>query len=134
MDEAISEVMDQEEDLANQDINNVQGINREELTEEELKFSHFKELSSKNPQAAHNIMLYSYKDRKWTKNEETNHVVSHYSVDGDKMLMYMPTNSKDEKSSSRIETDEYREQEDYQTNKDNYNKRLLKTINAKIEN
>jgi hypothetical protein len=79
-------------------------------------------------------MLYSYKDRKWTKNEETNHVVSHYSVDGDKMLMYMPTNSKDEKSSSRIETDEYREQEDYQTNKDNYNKRLLKTINAKIEN
>jgi hypothetical protein len=49
LDEAPSEVVDQEEDLANQDINAVQGINREELTEEELKFAHFKELSSKNP-------------------------------------------------------------------------------------
>jgi len=93
LEDNVSEVMEQEEDFNNDLMN--QEIAREKLTAEEQAEVIYKELSSKNPQAAHNIMQYSFKERKFIRLDETMHIVTHYAVDGDKLLTYHPLSEKD---------------------------------------
>lgn len=128
----MSEVMEQEEDFNNDLMN--QDVAREKLTAEEQAEVIYKELSSKNPQAAHNIMQYSFKERKFIRLDETMHIVTHYAVDGDKLLTHHPLSEKDQaKGIAPTETDEFREQEEFHQNKNKFNEKLLQRINANIK-
>lgn len=105
----MSEVMDQSENHDNNDLNQLPGFEQEPLTEEEKKEPIYKSLIALNPQAAHNIMQFSFKERKFVRMDETNHIVTHYQIEGDQILMYNFANEKD-KGSQPMETDEFREQ------------------------
>ena len=52
-----------DEDLLGQDNNNMPGNDQEELTPDERDEVHFKVLTSANPQAPHNLMKFSWKER-----------------------------------------------------------------------
>lgn len=88
IEDQMSEVMDQSENHDNNDLNQLPGFEQELLTEEEKKETIYKDLISKNPQAAHNIMQFSYKERKFIRMDETNHIVTHYHVEGDRILIF----------------------------------------------
>ena len=132
LEDNVSEVMEQEEDFNNDLMN--QEVARVPLTPEEQAMVIYKELSSKNPQAAHNIMQYSFKERKFIRLDETMHIVNHYSVDGDKLLTHHPLSEKDAaKGIAPTETDEFREQEDFHQKRIKDNEKLLQKINAMIK-
>jgi hypothetical protein len=104
------------------------------LTAEELAMDIDKELTTKNPQAAHNIMQYSFKDRKFIKIEVTDNLINHFSSEGDKLLVYVPMTEKEQKTNANpTETAEYAEQEEYKHAKKKFNDELLKKINEKIK-
>lgn len=104
--------MELEDDGGNQDLMHVDDM-RLNLTPEELAMEIDKELTTNNPQAAHNIMQYSFKDRKFIKADVTDHVVNHYSCEGDKLLVHMPMTEKEAKANANpTETAEYAEQEE----------------------
>jgi hypothetical protein len=123
LDEDVSDNLEQDDDLLNMEANNIPGFEQEDLTEEQKNELIFKELNSKNPQAACNIMQYSFKQRQFIKMEETNHIVYHHNVDGDQLLIYHPISEKDQaKGVQPNMTDEYREQEDYLEQKKKFDK------------
>jgi hypothetical protein len=126
--------MDIEDDMGNQDLMNNPEDKQLQLTAEELAMDIDKELTTKNPQAPHNFMQYSFKDRKFIKIEVTDHVVNHYSAEGDKLLVHMPMTEKEAKANANpTETAEYAEQEEYRHAKKKFNDELLKKINEKIK-
>ena len=93
----------------------------------------YKTLTSKNPQAAHNIMQYSFKERRFIMNSETAHIVYHYGAESNLILTYIPQSEKDIKNGTPAQqTDEFREQEEYLENKKKFDNNLLETINKKF--
>ena len=73
---------------------------------------------SMNPQAAVNITRFSFSKDRGFKHEDTNeHLVVHYSVDGDILLQ---------------ESDEARDQQDYRDNKRRTDKQMLANMNKEI--
>ena len=67
-------------------IQNATGLNnyqdQEQLSEEQKEELITKTLYTTNPQAAHNITEYSYKDRQYRKDELVDQLVVHFSFDG----------------------------------------------------
>ena len=74
-----------EEDLLNNDANLPQN-DQEELTAEEKDKTIFKVLTSKNPQAPHNITKFSWKERQFKTEEIVDQLVFHYQVEGNVLL------------------------------------------------
>jgi hypothetical protein len=75
-----------DEDLLGQDNNNMPGNDQEELTAEERDEVHFKVLTSNNPQAAHNLTKFSWKERCFQTEGVVDQLVFHHSVDGNILL------------------------------------------------
>ena len=74
-----------EEDLLNNDANLPQN-DQEELTPEEKDKTIFKVLTSKNPQAPHNLTWFSWKERQYKTEEIVDQLVFHYTVEGNVLL------------------------------------------------
>ena len=93
------------------------GLEQEDLTQEEKEVVHHKTLTTANPQAPHNITKFSYKDRAVKTDDVVEHMVFHYSVDGDALL---------------VDCDEARDQEEYHDNKKRTDQELLDAMNQAI--
>jgi len=94
------------------------GNEQEELTPEERDMNHFKVLTSKNPQAPHNLTKFSWKDRCFKTEDVVDQLVFHYSVEGSILLK---------------DSDEARYQDDYWAEKKNHDNMLLNKINKAIK-
>jgi len=95
------------------------GIDQEQLTQEEKEEQIIKNLTSKNPQAAHNTCYYSFKDRVYKTNvdQHLEHIVFHISIDGNLI---------------QKDSDEFRDQMSYiETKKSNENK-MLEAMNKAV--
>lgn len=75
-------------------------------------------MHSNNPQAPHNLTKFSYKDRLFKTDDIVEQMVFHFQFDGDIILK---------------ESDEARDQEEYQDNKKRNNQALLDKINVAIK-
>jgi len=62
------------------------GNDQEELTPDERDEVHFKVLTSKNPQAPHNLTKFSWKDRCFKTDDFVDQLVFHYQVEGSILL------------------------------------------------
>ena len=80
--EEMSDNLDQDEDLGLMDQNNMGGIDQEQLTQEEKDEQMIKSLNSMNPQAAHNICQFSFKERAFKIDDHVDHLVFHIHIDG----------------------------------------------------
>ena len=98
--------------------NQLGGIDQEQLTNEEKEETVTKHLRSNNPQAPHNLTKFSYKDRLFKTDDMVEQMVFHFQFDGDIILK---------------ESDEARDQEEYQDNKKRNNQALLDKINVAIK-
>ena len=116
--QAASENMDQDDDLMNLDQNANQGFDQEQLTAEERDATIIKTLNANNPLAPHNLTKYSFKDRQFKTEDTVDHLVFHFSCDGDVVLK---------------DSDEARDQEEYWENKKKGNKSLLDRMNVAIK-
>ena len=106
-----------EEDLLNNDANLPQN-DQEELTAEEKDRTIFKVLTSKNPQAPHNLTWFSWKERQYKTEEIVDQLVFHYSVEGNVLLQ---------------DSEEARNQEEFHDQKKNTDTALLNKINKAIK-
>jgi len=103
VDEEISDNLQDDDELLNMENAVIPGLEQEELTQEQKEEMILKTLTSHNPQAPHNITKFSYKDRVFkTDDNSVEHMVFHYNVDGDALL---------------VDCDEARDQEEYHDNK-----------------
>ena len=84
--EEISDQLENDEDLGLMDQNNMNGIDQEQLTAEEKDEVIVKTLTSFNPQAAHNLCYFSFKDRVFKVDEQVEHLVFHIQIDGNILL------------------------------------------------
>lgn len=75
-----------DEDLLNQNDANMPGNDQEDLTPEQRDEIIFKVLTSKNPQAPHNLTKFSWKDRVFKTEDMVDQLVFHYSVEGNILL------------------------------------------------
>lgn len=91
---------------------------QEELSEEARNVIHFKVLTAKNPQAAHNWTKFSWKDRCFKTEDFVDQMVFHYQVEGSILLK---------------ESDEHIYQEEYKDAKKKHDKMMLDKINKAIE-
>lgn len=107
-----------DEDLLGQDNNNMPGNDQEELTPDERDEVHFKVLTSANPQAPHNLMKFSWKERNFICENDVDQIVFHYSVEGNILLK---------------DSDDFRYQEEYWYKKKTYDNNLLNKINKAIK-
>ena len=111
--------MDDDPDLLNADQMNAMGNNdQEQLTQEEKDEQIIKTLNTNNPQAAHNLTKFSYKERVYRTDELVDQLTFHFSFDGDVILK---------------DSDEAREQEDALENKKRAHKGMLDKINVAIK-
>lgn len=106
-----------EEDLLNNDANLPQN-DQEDLTEKEKEEEIFKVLTSKNPQAPHNITKFSWKERVFKTEDIVDQIVFHYSVEGNVLLQ---------------ESEEARNQEEFLEQKKATDTKLLNNINKAIK-
>lgn len=106
-----------EEDLINQE-NVQQPDDQEQLTDAEKEAYVYKKLTSKNPQAAHNITKYNWKERKYLVEEYVDQLVVHYSVEGNILLQ---------------ESEEARDQEEFHDKKKQTDQNMLNKINKAIK-
>ena len=113
--EELSE-QDNDEDLI---VNDPANMNEEQLklTPEEKEEMQYKSLSSNNPRAPHNIVEFSFKDKKFKSDQAVDHMVYHVQVDG-YILME--------------DSLEYEDQKQYIDNKKKMEKRLLEQMNKEI--
>ena len=95
---------------------NQMGIDKEDLTPEQMDKTHYKKLTSNNPQAPKNITKFSYKERYFKTDEDVDQIVFHYCNDGDILV---------------AESDEARDQDDYLENKRQSDKKLLAKMNSR---
>ena len=107
-----------DEDLLGQDNANMPGNDQEELTPEERDEVHFKVLTSKNPQAPHNLTKFSWKDRCFKTDDFVDQLVFHYSAEGSILLK---------------ESDEAAFQEEYKDAKKKQDNMMLEKINKAIK-
>ena len=108
----------EDDDLVGHEQNNMQGNEQEELTNEERDKNHFKALTSRNPQAPHNLTKFSWKDRCFKTEDVVDQLVFHYTVEGSILLK---------------DSDEARYQEEYWDEKKNHDNMLLNKINKAIK-
>lgn len=94
------------------------GNDQEELTPDERDEVHFKVLTSHNPQAAHNLTKFSWKDRCFKTEDFVDQLVFHYTVEGSILLK---------------ESDEAAYQEEYKDAKKKQDNMLLEKINRSIK-
>ena len=106
-----------EEDLLNNE-NNLPQNDQEELTAEEKDKTIFKVLTSKNPQAPHNLTWFSWKERQFKTEEIVDQLVFHYQVEGNVLLQ---------------DSEEARNQEEFHEQKKNTDTMLLNKINKAIK-
>ena len=95
------------------------GADQEQLTNEEKEEQIIKNLNSNNPQAAHNLMQFSFKDRVFKSEQNVDHMVFHVNMDGCIL---------------QNESDDFRDQQDYWETKKNLQKQLLSTMNKEVNN
>ena len=107
-----------DEDLLGVNDNNMPGNDQEELTAEERDEVHFKVLTSKNPQAPHNLTKFSWKERCLETQTDVDQIVFHYSVEGSILLK---------------DSDDFRFQEEYWYKKTQWDNMLLNKINKAIK-
>lgn len=93
------------------------GFEQEQLTQEEQDEVIIKTLTTNNPQAAHNLTKFSYKERNFKTDDFVDQLIMHFEFDGDLLLK---------------DSDEARDQEEFWDNKNKVNKGLLDKINAAI--
>jgi len=62
------------------------GIDQLQLTAEEKEETEIRTLKSKNPQAAHNISTFSFKDRVFKIEENNDHMTFHHAAETNIML------------------------------------------------
>ena len=94
------------------------GNDQEDLTPEERDEVHFKVLTSKNPQAPHNLTKFSWKDRCFKTDDFVDQLVFHYSAEGSILLK---------------ESDEAAFQEEYKDAKKKQDNMMLEKINKAIK-
>ena len=116
--EEISEP-DNDEDLNVMDPANMGGIDQEQLTAEEKEEQIIKNLNSNNPQAPHNIVQFSFKDRIYKTNDNVEHMVFHVNMDGNIV---------------QKESDDHRDQQEYLETKKRLEKEMLSAMNKEIAN
>ena len=75
-------------------------------------------MTSNNPQAAHNITKYSYRDRNYKTDDMVEQLVFHFQFDGHVVAR---------------ESDEARDQEEYWDTKKRLNQSLLDKINVAVK-
>jgi len=115
IEEQESEGAQEDDELLAMENGNMPGMDQEDLTQEEKDEIIYKKLCSNNPQAAVNITRFSFcKDRGFKAEESNEHLVVHYSVDGDILLQ---------------ESDEARDQQDYRDTKRRTDKQMLEKMN-----
>ena len=95
------------------------GADQEQLTAEEKDEQIIKNLNSNNPQAAHNLVQFSYRDRIFKGEQNVDHMVFHVNMDGCIL---------------QTESDDMRDQLDYWDTKKNLQKQLLSTMNKEVNN
>merc|ERR1712232_998909 len=91
---------------------------QEELTAEQKDETIFKVLTSKNPQAPHNITKFSWKDRQFQTDNIVDQLVFHYTMEGNIMLQ---------------DSEEARDQEEFHEKKMQTDNALLSKINKAIK-
>lgn len=96
---------------------NQMGIDKEDLTPEQMEKTVYKRLTSNNPQAPKNITKFSYKERCFMTDADVDQIVFHYCNDGDILV---------------AESDEARDQDDYLENKKQSDNKLLAKMNARV--
>ena len=79
-----SEQMNEEDDLNLMDQN--MGIDQLQLTQEEKDESVIKTLTANNPQAAHNVCQFSFKDRHFKVDDQVDMLKMHVEFEGNIML------------------------------------------------
>jgi dynein intermediate chain 1 len=117
--EEISDNLENDEDLNLMDQNNMGGFDQEQLTAEEREEQIIKTLNANNPQAAHNIATFSFKERIYKVEDEGNHLVFHINIEGNQLLK---------------DSDDARDQEDYWEMKKKKNALLLEAMNKMMKN
>lgn len=118
VEEAESEGAQEDDELLAMENGNMPGMDQEDLSQEEKDEIIYKQLNSNNPRAAVNITRFSFcKDRGFKAEESNEHLVVHYSVDGDILLQ---------------ESDEARDQQDYKDTKRRTDKQMLEKMNQSI--
>lgn len=118
IDDEADDDLEGDEELLALDQNNMPGNDQEELTQEEKDVMHIKVLTSKNPQAAHNITKFHWHKRCFETEAAVDQMVFHYSVEGNILL------------SDSLEA---RDQEEYLEKKKNHDNMLLNKINKAIK-
>jgi len=109
--------MPDEDDLLNNEANMPQN-DQVDLTPEERDATIFKVLTSKNPQAPHNITRFSWKERQFKTEDIVDQLVFHYQVEGNVLLQ---------------DSEEARLQEEFLEQKKNTDTALLNKINKAIK-
>jgi len=115
--EEISDDLENEEDLNLMNAGGLGDDSQLDLTAEEKDEQIIKNLNSNNPQAAQNLLQFSFKDRGFKAADANDHLVFHVQVDGKILLK---------------DSDDGRDQEDYWDNKDRINKKLLANMNKDV--
>lgn len=87
------------------------------LTPEEQEENIYKNLTSNNPQAADNIVEFSFKDRKFKVEKTVEQLVFHASIDGNILL---------------AESDEFDDQKTYLDNKKKQEKKMLEAMDKEL--
>lgn len=105
-------------DLMNPDIQTQKDADHISLNSEELKEIVTKALNANNPCAPHNETKYSHKDKQFVKDDLVDQMVIHFSMDNEII---------------HVDSDEYRDQQDYWEDKKNKNKALLDMVNEGIK-
>ena len=118
MEEENDDDLQEDDDLLGQDNPNMPGNDQEELTPEERDEVHFKVLTSNNPQAAHNLTKFSWKERCFKTEDFVDQLVFHYSIEGNILLK---------------DSMEARDQEEYHDKKKNHDTAMLNKINKAIK-
>ena len=115
--EEISDDLENEEDLNLMNAGGMGELDQLDLTAEEKDEQIIKNLNSNNPQAAQNLLQFSFKDRGFKTADANDHLVFHIQVDGKILLK---------------DSDDGRDQEDYWDNKERINKKLLANMNKDV--
>ncbi|CAI2360651.1 unnamed protein product [Moneuplotes crassus] len=106
------------DDMMNPDLATQKDMDHISLNTEERKELITKALNTNNPCAPHNETQYSHKEKIFKKDELVDQMVVHFSLDNDIIL---------------IDSDEYRDQEDFRDIKKQRNRELLDFVNDGIK-
>lgn len=78
----MSDLNQEDDDLLNMEQGNMPGLDQEDLSQEQKDEAVHKTLTTNNPQAPHNTIKFSWKDRQFKKDDAVDQIVFHYAPDG----------------------------------------------------